>query len=47
MEAENGCNKFIDLDDVDSDAPMEHACTIIRGEVVIPKEQKTVVEFTL
>lgn len=45
---EIGCDKFVEFDDMEFvDNVDMNACTIIRGNVVVPKERKTVTEFEL
>lgn len=48
MDIENGCKKFVDVDEVDFVNNYEEGtCVIIKGEVIFPKEKKTVVEYEL
>ena len=47
MAVENGCNRFVDFDDIDDIDDCDGAYIVIKGEVVIPKEKKTVVEYEL
>jgi hypothetical protein len=45
---EIGCDKFVELEDMEFVENVDmNACVIIRGNVVVPKEQKTVTEFVL
>ena len=46
MKIENGCDRFLNFDEIDfNNCNFEDACVIIKGEVIIPQPKKVVTEF--